>query len=583
MSEQKKRTAAVLRLHAIASVLALWGTSAVAVEIDTGNPDLKVRWDNTLRYNLGWRVEKQDPRILANRSYDEGDSKFDKGSVVTNRLDLLSEFDVSWQNRFGARLVASGWYDNAYDDRTVTSPAPGGFATSYNNDKYNSKVSRYVNGPSAEFLDAFVWTNFNLGAVPVNVKLGRHAVIWGEGSVIGAHAISYSQAPIDGVKAVLSPGIETKELLLPINQLSFKAQLTSDLTLAGQYFLEWKPLRAPFGGTYLVGADTSPDVDRLAITPAAQGGVAAARVDPYVPGSRGNWGLSARWNVAPINSTIGAYYREFNDYAPENGIQFMSFTQLVPGNAATTVPTSFRFVYPRNVKQLSVSLARPIGPVSFGAELSYRKNGALNSTGSYNSPLQNTGARGDTWHAVANGVYLLPKTPLWDTGSLLVEAAYSRLDKVTANEALYKGEGNLLPMNAAGALACSKSGAAATVPGDRTDTCSSKQYAELAVAFSPTYLGVFPSWDLELPMFVGYGIKGTAPSASAGFEKLLRYSISAKMTYSSRHEFSLRYADIKVPTKYNPAGTAVIGGNSSGGTLGATDRGWVVFTYKTSF
>jgi len=121
------------------------------------------------------------------------------------------------------------------------------------------------------------------------------------------------------------------------------------------------------------------------------------------------------------------------------------------------------------------------------------------------------------------------------------------------------------------------------VPGDRTDTCSTKQYAEIAVSFSPTYIGVFPSWDLELPMFVGYGVKGTAASASAGFEKLLRYSLSAKMTYSSRHEFSLRYADIKVPTKYNAAGTAVIGGNSSGGTLGATDRAWLGFTYRTSF
>lgn len=583
MSEHKKRAAKVHRLHAIAALLAVWGASAGAVEIDTGNPDLKVRWDNTLRYNLGVRVESQDPRIMSNRSYDEGDSKFGKGSVVTNRLDLLSEFDVSYKNRLGARLVASGWYDNAYDDHSVRSPAPGGFATSYFNDRYNHKVARYVNGPSAEFLDAFVWTNFNLGEVPVNIKLGRHAVIWGEGSIIGAHAISYSQAPIDGVKATLSPGIETKELLLPISQLSFKAQLTSDLTLAGQYFLEWKPLRAPFGGTYLVGADTSPDVDRLAITPAAQGAVAATRVAPFVPSNRGNWGLSARLNVDAINSTLGAYYREFDDYAPENGIQFMSFTQLVPGNAATTVPTSFRFVYPQSVKQFSLSLARPIGPVSFGAELSYRKNGALNSTGSYNSPLQNTGARGNTWHAVANGVYLLPKTPLFDTGSLLVELAYSRLDKVTANPSLYKGEGNLLPMNAGGALACSRSGAAATVPGDRTDTCSTKQYAELAVAFSPTYIGVLPSWDLEVPMFVGYGIKGTAPSASAGFEKLLRYSIAARMTYSSRHEFSLRYADIKVPTKYNAAGTTVIGGNSSGGTLGATDRGWIVFTYKTSF
>jgi hypothetical protein len=576
MSEQKKRTAAVLRLHAIASVLALWGTSAMAVEIDTGNTDLKVRWDNTLRANLGWRVEAQDPRIMSNRSYDEADAKFGKGSTVTRRLDLLSEFDISYQKRFGARLVASAWYDNAYDDHSITSPAPGGFATSYFNNEYNAKASRYVNGPSAEFLDAFVWTNFDLGSVPVNVKLGRHSLFWGEAALPSAHALAWSQAPLDASKSAASPGTETKELLLPINQLSFKAQLTSDLTLAGQYFLEWKPLRAAHGATFLNGADTAPDVDRLAITPAAQGGLAATNVAPLVPGKRGNWGLMARLNVAAINSTLGAYYREYNDYAPENGIQFLTF---VPG---APIPTTFRFVYPQDVKQFSLSLARPIGPVSFGTELTYRKNGPLNSTGSY-GPTQNTGARGNTLHAIATGTYLLPKTPLWDTGSMLVEFAYNRLQKVTANENLYRGEGNLVPMNATGALACAKSGAAATVPGDRTDACSTRQFLQGSIAFSPTYIGVFPSWDLELPMFVSYGIKGTAASASAGFEKLLTYSLAARMTYSTRHEFTLRYADIKVPTKYNAAGTSVIGGNSSGSTLGATDRGWVVFTYKTSF
>jgi hypothetical protein len=546
MSEHRKRTSTVLKLHAIASVLVMWGAAATADEIDTGNPDFKMRWDNTVRYNLGLRTEALDPRLTSNRSYDEGDSKFSKGSVVTNRFDLLSELDGNYKNTVGARLVASGWYDNAYDHHTVKSTAPGGFSTSYNNDTYNPKVSRYVNGPSAEFLDAFVWTNFNLGAVPVNVKLGRHAVIWGEGSVIGAHAISYSQAPIE-------------------------AQLTSDFTLAGQYFLEWKALRAPHGGTYLVGSDTSPDVDRLAIAPGAN----AVRVDPLIPGKRGNWGLSGRLNVAAINSTIGVYYREFNDYSPENGIQLLTF--------AGPLPTTFRFVYPTDVKQYSLSLARPIGPVSFGAELSLRKNGALNSTGSYVGPTQNTGARGDTLHVVANGVYLLPKTPLWDTGSMLVEVAYSRLQKVTLNEKLYKGENNRLAMNAGGSLACAKSGAAATVAGDRSDGCSSRQFLQAAVSFSPTYIGVLPSWDLELPMFVNYVIKGTAASASAGYEHVLGYSLTAKMTYSSRHEFSLRYADNKVPTKYNAAGTTVVGGSGSGGNIGSTDRGWVVFTYKTSF
>jgi Protein of unknown function (DUF1302) len=558
-----------MAMHAVASAaMTAAAGMASASQIELDNPDLRVRWDNTIRYNLGTRIEAQDRRILASPSYDESDAKFAKGHTVTNRLDLLSEVDLNYAGRFGARVSAAAWYDNAYDNHGATSPAAGGvIPTSYFGNAYNDKVSRYVNGPSAEFLDAFAWTNFNLGEVPVNVKLGRHTVVWGEGLLIGGHAISYGQAPIDGVKAVASPGIETKEVFLPLNQLSFKAQLTSNVSVMGQYFLEWKPTRVPNGGTYLMGADTSPNVDRLGLAP----NFAAPRVANDEPGNTGNWGLGLKWDVAEIGSTLGFFYRRFNDYNPETGIQFTSLSGATP--------TAFRFVYPRDTQLIGVSLARSLGPVSFGAEVSMRKDAHLNSKTTYLLPApfnQTTGAKGDTLHVVANGVYLLPKTPVWDSGSLIVELAYSRLQKITANESLYRGEGY------AGCIKSGTSGATAQ-PGDRTDTCSTKQFAQMAISFAPQYLQLFPSWDVTLPMAINYGLKGTAPTGGGGFEKLLSWSIGVNAIYATAHELSLRYSDISVPGKYNAAGTTLIGGNSLGSSLGATDRGWLVFTYKTSF
>lgn len=560
---------------AAAAALSVAAGQAGAFQVELGNPDLKMRWDNTVRYNLGTRIEAQDSRILASPSYDESDAKFGKGDIVTNRIDLLSEVDFSYAGKLGLRVSAAAWYDDAYSNRTVSSPAAGGaIPTSYYGSTYNNKVKRYVNGPSGEVLDAFVWTNFNLGEVPVNVKLGRHTVVWGEGLLIGGHAISYGQAPVDGVKAVTSPGIETKEVFLPISQLSFRAQLTDKLSLAGQYFLEWKPTRVPNGGTYLMGADTSPNVDRLGIG----AGLAVDQVAAGKPGNTGNWGLGLKWDVDAINSTLGFFYREFDDYNPETGIQFTSFRQLVPGNAATTVPATFRFVYAQKQKLLGASLARSLGPVSFGAEISLRQNAHLNSKTTY-LPNENTGARGDTLHLIANGIYLLPKTPVWDSGSLIVELAHSRLQKITANENLYRGEG--YPGG------CIKSGTGSGgVPaalGDRSDTCSTKGYTQLAVSFTPQYIQLFPSWDFTVPMALNVGLKGTAPTGGGGFEKLMTWSIGLNATYASAHDFSLRYSDISVPGKYNAAGTTLIGGNSLGSSLGATDRGWLVFTYKTSF
>lgn len=541
--------------QALAAALAIGAIGAAgAAEFDLGNPDLKLRWDNTVRYNLGARMERQDRRILNFSTADEGDAKFDKHDIVTNRLDLFSELDVSYKKMFGARFSGAAWYDHAYEDAKVRTVAPG--VSSYYNDTYNSTVKRYVNGPSGEVLDAFVWGNFNLGAVPVNVKLGRHSVVWGEGLLLGAHAVSFSQAPVDGVKAVNSPGIETKEVFLPLGQLSFKAQVTDSVSVFGQYFYEWKPTRVPHGGTYLMGADTTPTVDRLVN--------GFDRIAPHRPKDAGNWGVGARYNLEAIESTLGAYYREFDDYTPETGTQLF------------LADRKFRFVYARDVKLLGLSFARQIGPVSVGSDLSLRKNAHLNSNPSMIG--FDTGARGDTLHFVVNGTYGLPKTPLWDTGVFLGEFAYNRLQKVTSGANLYRGIGY---------AGCTEVSATQNL---QPNACSTREFYQLAMNLVPQYIGVMPSWDLSLPMSVNIGLKGKSPNGGGGFEDVKSWSIGATATYASKYEFSLRYSDLIVPTRYSPtatatvpAGGAVVGGGALNSAVGATDRGWLVFTFKTSF
>ena len=84
----------ISRINHIArfSVLLTCASATQGMELDTGNNDLIIRWDNTVRYNLGVRAEARDSALANNATYDESDYKFDRGEVVTNRLDLLSEF-----------------------------------------------------------------------------------------------------------------------------------------------------------------------------------------------------------------------------------------------------------------------------------------------------------------------------------------------------------------------------------------------------------------------------------------------------------------------------------------------------------
>jgi hypothetical protein len=549
---------ASLALRGIAAAAALaCAFPALASEIVLDNPDIKMRLDTTVRYTGGFRMEGQDPRLLRNYIYDEGDSKFDKHDMVTNRVDLLTEFDVSWRNKLGARVSGAAWYDHAYDDHSVRSPA--GFLTAYRNAEYNNEVQRYVNGPSGEILDAFVWANVDLGKVPVNIKVGRQTNVWGEGLLLGAHAISYAQSPVDGVKAAINPGVETKEVFLPIGQVYLSAQVTDALTLVGQYYYEWKPTRIPHAGTYLMGADTAPSSDNL-VFPIP--GVAAQLVQARKPSDNGNWGVGARLNVESIESNFGAYYRRFDDYSPELGVQLLNFRG--------PLPTQARFLYPDKIDQYSLSFSRVIKSVSVGTELSYRKNGALNSPSSVLTP---TGARGDTWHAVVNGVFMLPATPLWATGTLVGEVAYNRLDKVTTNPNTYR---------AVGAASCVDSRTGVAGSGTKDDGCSTKDAWQMALRFTPQYLNVLPSWDLALPVSATYGISGNAPTSGGGTEGELRWSIGATATYASKYEFSLLYADRTLPVR-ELNGRITGGAAHSNSSVGVIDRGWLSFTFKTAF
>jgi hypothetical protein len=552
MKECRRFRSQPSQLTGIALAVAVLGSAgnASAIEIDLGNPDYRLRFDNTIRYNLGVRMESQDNRIMNTPTTDESDGKFDRGDIVTNRLDLLTEVDFAYKYLWGARLSAAAWYDDAYKDGSVDSNIPG-YSTSYDNDHYSSEVDRYVHGPSGEILDAFVWTNFDVGPVPVNLKIGRHTNYWGEGLLFGAHAVSYSQAPSDGVKAVTSPGIETKEVFLPVGQVSVKAQLTDNFSIAAQQFFEWDNTRMPYGGTFFGPADPFFEgPDRFPLAP----GLNLRHRDSKRGRDTANWGVMGKLNIEQIESTVGAYYRQFDDYqawlAPE--------INMAEG--------SYRLIYPRSVKLAGLSFSRIFNSVAVGAELSYRMDGALNATGI--DPQDHEGPRGDTIHFVANAVYGVPRNFIANNATLVAEFAYSHLDKVTEHKELYKGEGT---------AACTDVKNPAR-RGGKGDGCSTDDYYAVAVNYTPQYLSILPSWDLEVPLTINYGINGNAATAGGGSEGALAWSIGAKMTYIQRHEFSLRYADTSAQEKNLPNGG--VGGN---GAVGTTDRGWLAFTYKTSF
>ena len=574
---KETRTAApgLPKVVAIAAALSLIG-SVEAVEIKTDNPDVQIRWDNTVRYNLGVRVEKAG-NVANNPNFDEGESKFDQGDVVTNRVDLLTEFDFIYRKSYGFRVSAAGWYDNAYQNgKAERNPdLPPTIAGSYVDDKYSSFTKRFYRGPSGEFLDAFVFGRFDLGEMPLTLKAGQHTVFWGESlGLSGAlHGVSYSQMPLDLRKAFATPGVEAKELFLPLNNISGQLLVKDDLAISAQYFLDWDPTRIPEGGTYLGPADFLMYGSDRASATLVNGGVSK-------PKRNGDWGLSASWSPEWLDGTMGFYYRNFTDKVP---------SIFVTG-------TEYREFFGEDIDLLGISLSKQIGGVSVSAELSYRKNmpltaqtlGLAVAPGALVPVLFPNGAptlkgntyqaRGETLHAVVNALGVMPATSLFDTASWSAELTYARLQKVTDNRDMFFGEGY-------GVCDEDRRAALGARFRDKWDQCATKDMFALALRFTPVWLQALPGVDISLPMAISGTLSGNAPTQLGGNEGNGNYSIGVGADIYSKYRVDLTFVDyfgkVKQGAGIVPGTTQVTSANGLSTLL--RDRGWVSLTFKTTF
>lgn len=548
--------------------------AASAFQFEPSDPDWSARWDNTVRYNLGVRAQRQDAALLNNVSYDESDSRFKRGDVVTNRVDFLSEFDVKYKKRFGGRISAAAWYDDAYRNTEAKTSSVfagaglGNVSSAYPSDRYSSYTKRWNRGPSGELLDAFVFGRFDIGNTPVDVRAGRHNVYWGESFFSFVHGVSYSQGPVDLRKLSTTPGAEVKELYLPQNQLSGEVQLADNLSLGAQYMAEWDPSRLPDGGTYLGTSDFSTlGGGTYVINPSRAAAIArgiglpagSIAAVPFLgiqdrPKNRGDWGVKATWRPDALNGALGFYYREYTDRFPQ---------YVLGGLQPTGFPTDLRLSYPRDSKLFGVSLSKEIGGVSVGAELVYRKN-----TGLVNGDSTVVGAepRGNTLHALVNVLGLLPRNDLFDSASYVAELTYSRLDKVTSNQANY---------SAVGYAGCPTN--------DKWDGCATRSAWGLALRFEPVWYQVFSGVDLKAPMFLQVGLKGNSPVPFGGNQGTGSYSLGLSAEVRSKYSVSLQYSGYLLRTKKGIVDglQTVSSANGLGNTF--ADRGWVSLTFKTTF
>lgn len=514
-----------MSMLALAAAAVCVTPQAHAFVIDTGNDDLSVRWDNTLKYSNAFRVDGQDPALLSGNAFsantDDGNRNFKPG-LISNRVDWMSEFDAVYQQRYGMRVSAAAWYDsvyNTYNDNN--SPGTSNrFSGAYNT--FNP-TTRTLEGRDVELLDAFAFGGFDIGSTRLNVRAGQHSVLWGESLFFGSNAIAGTMAPVDVIKLASVPSTQFKEAILPVPQLSAQWQLTPAISVGAFYQLTWEANRLPPAGSYFSGLDFMPA--------GGEGMYIPGDPNPLLRGqdqagkNSGQGGLEVRFSA--LQTDFGLYFVRFNDKNP----------QVVNDIGAGGMPTNYHLVYQNGITAVGASASHTFGDFQLAVEASIRNNQDLASTGANDisaltggAPSNNTDnpayAVGRTAHMNASTLWTLPSTFLAREASLTAEVMWNRVLSVTKNP-------------------------------QALDPNSTRDAWAFRMVLEPTYRQVLPGLDISVPLGLGWSPRGSRsqalgpslPATNGG-----DMSIGVNGTYLDQWHFSLAYTHF-----YGPAAPQMTG------------------------
>lgn len=445
-----------------------FSTQASASRFTLGE-EVEGYWSNTLKYSLGSRLADPNENALANPNTDDADRTFDKGSVVMNRIDWLSELNVRYRN-FGFSLSGSAWYDDVYKGSNGNSSASTLNAFSTDVDEFTDDTEEWA-GSKVQLLNAFVSGQFTPGGVPVSVRLGRHTMLWGESLFFTDNGIAATMAPVDAYKALIVPGTKAQELFLPVNQLSASALLGDGWTVEGFYQFEWDRTRIPPVGSFLSSADI---LDRGGERIIAGPNTYFYRQSDDEPDA-GQFGLSLRWRPTDINLDLGIYAIRYNDKTPQVNVTPSGGYDPQTGSIGT-----YHLDYQERIELYGVSANSTFGQLNVGGEVSYRHNIPLR----VGSDVLEPNALGDTVHAQVSAIYVGRASSLWDGVSLAGELAGHRLVRTTQNK-------------------------------EQRDSSLDDYALGMRGLATLQYYQVLPGLDLDVPIGLGYNFAGRSPIAAA--------------------------------------------------------------------
>ena len=504
---------------------AMMALPVAAAPIDTGNPLLRVYWDNTAKYSVGVRVENQDGDIAAKTTGPEtntndGDNNFDPG-LISNRVDLLSEFGLNYDRKYGFRVSAAAWYDDVYH-RKNDNP---GTAVNHTSTPYNefTKATKELHGGDYELLDSFVYGNFTPGDMRFNVKAGRFTQLYGESLFFGSNGIAAAQTSLDLVKALSVPNSQFKEIMRPTNQVSVQAQVTPEWSVGAYYQLEWRKNRLPGAGSYFSFADF---VDAGGETLSLAPGTNVYRGQDIEARNTGQGGFQVKY--APGDVEYGLYAAQYHDKMP----QFYAR----PGvNAKTGYVGDYMQVFGEKIRTVGGSVSTLVGDTNVAVEASYRTNMPLVATGNAvvagataDNDKQAMYPTGKTLHLNVSSISVFNENEIWDGASLLAEFAANRRMSVDKNA-------------------------------NQLDPRATQHAGAVQFLLTPEYFQVYPGVDLKVPVGLSYGLFGRSSVNGSLFPS----TYGGNVTIGVQADINKTWqAGIGFTHYYGPSGSVVLHGTA---------------------
>lgn len=480
-----------------------------AAQFRLGN-DVRIDWDNTLSYGVSFRTQKANSDLLSDPNADDGNRSFNRGDDVSNQLKLFSEADLQYKN-FGLFVRGRAFYDFAYrGDNQHDSPATHNNAALYGGElndtqKFTDKIKDEYEA-KAELLDLFAYGKSKVGGHTLAFRVGRQVVSWGE-SLFLSNGVSTAQAPLDGREAN-KPGVELKDIFLPVGQVSGQVGLMNNLTLAGYYKWEWERTRLDEGGTFY---STSDILDKNGHNYLVAPGVPITidRAADDEASDTGEWGLALRYMAGWLNDTeFGIYYLNYHDTLPQlivqTGVGGIGGVDWGDPMLNLLDASSYKLAFQEDIKLYGFSAGGVIGDVNVGAEVSYRTNFAVPVVDS--ASLLGFGYEdGNALQAQVSATYLFGPGLLWDDLTFLGEAGWNRVGGVDAE--LYK------------------------------DTTAWGYTAR----FQPTYLNVMSGLDLYVPITYKQGVNGDSSVQGTFTEGANSLSVGFNFVYAQIWKCDVSY------------------------------------------